>query len=79
MASFNKLSDTDLIQKNSWEKILIHFFAVCFLKFRLLAKGIWWTYLLFQVHKLTVKYDENGHNNPDLIFEMEKQKKKRKN
>ena len=29
------------------------------------------------MHKLTVKYNENGHNNPDLIFEMEKQKKKR--
>ena len=29
------------------------------------------------MHKLTVKYNENGHNNPDLIFEMEKQKKTR--
>ena len=28
------------------------------------------------MHKLTVKYNENGHNNPDLIFEIEKQKKR---
>ena len=27
--------------------------------------------------KLTVKYNENGHSNPDLIFEAEKQKIKR--
>ena len=24
----------------------------------------------------TAKYNENGHNNPDFIFEMEKQKKR---
>ena len=28
------------------------------------------------MEKLAVKYNENGHNDPDLIFEIEKQKKK---
>ena len=30
------------------------------------------------MEKLTVKYNKNGHNDPDLIFEIEKQKKKGK-
>ena len=75
MDSFNKPSDVDLIWINSWEKTLKHFLAVCFLKFRLFTKGIWWTYLLFQVQKLTVK----DNNDPDLIFEIEKQKKRKNN
>ena len=34
--------------------------------------------LAFQVEKLTVKYNKNRHNDPDLIFEIEKKKKKAK-
>ena len=33
-------------------------------------------YLLFQVRKLTVKYNKNGHNNPDFIFEWKSRKKR---
>ena len=29
------------------------------------------------MQKLTVKYNKNSHNNPDRIFEIEKQKKKK--